>query len=102
MRLVGALLTVEVRAIADDCVVVKAGRHGFCRESPEPVRLLLVSALSPLQKLTLTFVASGALKRIWTRELPSTCGYCASKTLDEAGLKSLEPWAQQKLHSTTS
>src|SRR5580658_5189436 len=53
-----------------------------------------MSAFSPLQKLTLTFVASGDLKRIWTRELLSTCGNRASRTLDEAGLKS--PCAKQK------
>src|ERR1700721_4852463 len=56
-----------------------------------------MSAFSPLQKLTRTLAASGALKRIWTRELLSTCGNWASRTLDEAGLKSLEPWAKQRL-----
>jgi hypothetical protein len=62
-----------------------------------PSACFSMSAFSPLQKLTLTFVASGALKRIWTRELLSTCGNWASRTLDEAGLKSLGPWAKQKL-----
>src|ERR1700722_5474523 len=62
-----------------------------------PSACFSMSAFSPLQKLTFTFVASGALKRIWTRELLSTCGYWASRTLDEAGLKSLEPWAKQRL-----
>ena len=31
----------EFSAIDDDCVVMKAGRHGLCRKSPIPVGLLL-------------------------------------------------------------
>ena len=62
-----------------------------------PSACFSMSAFSPLQKLTRTFVASGALKRILTRELLSTCGYWASRTLDEAGLKSPEPCARQRL-----
>src|SRR5271165_6601886 len=56
-----------------------------------------MSTFGPLQKLSFTFVASGALKRIWTRELLSTRGYCASRTFDVAGLKSPESCAKQKL-----
>src|SRR5579863_8645804 len=62
-----------------------------------PSACFSMSAFSPLQKFTRTFVASGALNRIWTRELLSTWGNWASRTLEEAGLKSLEPWAKQRL-----
>src|ERR1017187_5815923 len=62
-----------------------------------------MSTFGPLQKLSFTFVASGALNRICTRELLSTRGYCASRTFDVAGLKSTESCARQKLaaNSTT-
>src|SRR5579871_2115064 len=53
-----------------------------------PSACFSMSAFGPLQKFTRTFAASGALKRISTRELLSTRGYCASRTLDVAGLKS--------------
>lgn len=45
----------------------------------------------------MTFEASGALNRICTRELLSTCQYCASRTFELAGLKSLEFRANDKL-----
>src|SRR5579884_812653 len=61
-----------------------------------------MSAFGPLQKFTLTLVASGALKRISTRELLSTCGYLASRTLDEAGLKSPESCAKPRLAAIRS
>src|SRR5581483_6583188 len=54
-----------------------------------------MSPFGPLQKLTRTLLASGALMRISTRELLSTRGYCASRTLDVAGLKSPESCARQ-------
>ena len=61
-----------------------------------PSACFSISAFGPLQKLTLTLPASGALKRIRTRELLSTAGYCAFITFVVAGLKSPEPWARQK------
>src|ERR1700689_1205946 len=63
----------------------------------KPSACFSMSAFSPLQKLTLTLAASGALNRIRTLELPSTCGYCASRTFDEAGLKSPGAWARPRL-----
>ena len=60
----------------------------------KPSGCFSMSTLGPLQKLSFTFVASGALNRICTRELPSTFGYCASRTFDVAGLKS--PWSCAK------
>src|SRR4051794_23718578 len=65
-----------------------------------PSSCFSMSAFGPLQKLTRTLLASGALKRICTRELLSTRGYCALRTLDEAGLKSLASCARQKLASS--
>src|SRR4051812_20461168 len=62
-----------------------------------PSACFSISAFGPLQKFTLTLVASGALKRISTREELSTRGYGASRTLDVAGLKSPESCAKQKL-----
>src|SRR5947209_885610 len=61
-----------------------------------PSACFSISAFGPLQKLTLTLLASGALNRISTRELLSTRGYFASRTLDAAGLKSPESCAKQK------
>src|SRR3569833_3091122 len=62
-----------------------------------PSGCLSISALGPLQKFTRTLVASGALKRMSTRELLSTFGYCASRTFDVAGLKLPASCAKQKL-----
>src|SRR5579884_122927 len=62
----------------------------------KPSAVFSISAFGPLQKLTRTFSALGALIRISTRELPSTRGYCASRTLDDAGLKSPDSCAKQK------
>src|ERR1700738_2813867 len=62
-----------------------------------PSACFSMSTLGPLQKLSFTFIASGALNRICTRELLSTFGYCASRTFDVAGLKSPESCAKQQL-----
>src|SRR6476469_924600 len=61
-----------------------------------PSACFSMSAFGPLQKLTRTLLASGALNRISTRELLSTRGYWAFRALDVAGLKSPEPCARQK------
>jgi len=61
-----------------------------------------MSTLGPLQKFSLTLVASGALNRISTRELLSTLGYCASRTFEVAGLKSPESWPKQKLVASST
>src|SRR5579859_3756937 len=61
-----------------------------------------MSTLGPLQKLSLTLLASGALNRICTRELASTRGYCASRTFDVAALKSSGSCAKQKVAASSS
>src|ERR1019366_1683974 len=67
----------------------------------KPSACFSMSTFGPLQKLSFTFVASGALNRICTRELPSTFGYCASRTFDVAGLKSPRSCAKQKLAASS-
>src|SRR5882724_7670438 len=62
-----------------------------------PSACFSMSTLGPLQKLSFTFAASGAVNRICTRELLSTRGYCASRTFDVAGLKSPGSCAKQQL-----
>src|SRR5881227_1089083 len=63
---------------------------------------LSMSILGPLQKLSFTLAASGALNRICTRELLSTFGYCASSTFDDEGLKSPCSCAKQRLAANTT
>ena len=53
-----------------------------------------MSTFGPLQKLSFTLVASGALMRICTRPPSSTRGYSAPQTLVSAGLKLSAPWAK--------
>src|SRR5688572_14646880 len=53
-----------------------------------PSSCFCMSTLGPLQKLSFTLLASGALMRSCTRPAESTRGYCAFITLLSAGLKS--------------
>jgi hypothetical protein len=52
----------RIRAINDEVAVMQTGTIGR-RERPESSACFVISALGPLQKLILTFVASGALTR---------------------------------------
>jgi hypothetical protein len=61
-----------------------------------------MSSFGPLQKLSLTVVASGAFKRNWALEPLSTRGYAAPGTLVEAGAKLSVFCAQQQLENKSS
>src|SRR6185295_8684694 len=60
------------------------------------------SSFGPLQKLTRTFVASGALIRTSTLPAPSTRGYSAPQTFVAAGRNSPDSWAEQRLATRKS
>ena len=63
----------------------------------KPSACFTMSTFGPLQKLSRTFVASGALIRTSTLPAPSTRGYSAPQTLVVAGWKPAGSCAEQTL-----